>query len=74
MSRTLCHVQSHLLDISVTEVTNNALQQLIDTQLLRQRVATGESRKESDSGEHERDTILEVTDLGRAVFKGEFFL
>lgn len=70
MSRTLCHIQSHLFDVSVTEVTKNALQQLIDTQLLRRRMATGESLKESDGQEHEQDTILEVTDLGRAVFKG----
>lgn len=73
MSRTLCHIQSHLLDVSVTEVTKTALQQLIDMQLLRRRMATGESLKESDGQEHKRDTILEVTDLGRAVFKGDLF-
>ncbi|XP_041370459.1 helicase POLQ-like [Gigantopelta aegis] len=63
MEKTLMAVQSKTLQVDVTTVTKNSLQQLIDLKLVIQ-------RKQTLSQDGSTELCLEVTPLGKATFKG----
>lgn len=69
VKRTLCDVQSKLLNVNMVEITQNALQQLVEAGLVQQRTADGKTISKSCK-DLTLDLFLDVTNLGRAVFKG----
>lgn len=71
VKRTLCDVQSKLLNVDMVEITKNALQQLVEAGLVRQKTADGKTMSRS-CRDLTLSLSLEVTNLGRAVFKGLF--
>ena len=57
----------------MAQLAQNALQQLHDLHLISQKRSRLEEEGGQEEEEKERNLKLEVTDLGRAVFKGDFF-
>ena len=67
LHRTLFHVQNKANQQDLEQTAKDALQKLLDLNLITQK------RSRSDSGETDTGNMpnLEVTRLGKAVFKGE---
>ena len=58
MQRTLCAVQSRSLNVDIADVTRTSLQRLVDDRLVTRKQQTNDVCR------------LDVTGLGRAVYKG----
>ena len=70
LRNTLCYVQSQQLGVTdMTKMATETLQQLVELGLIIQT-----RPKSSQNSDGQEIHILEVTPLGRAVFKGRMFL